>query len=178
MTKWCPSAGAAIVAVLLVPGAAMAQATKPAPSAPNAAAKAPDARESNLRAYVELLRSDIRAQKVALITEVMQFTEDEDRKFWPVYREYEAELGRINDERLQNIDTYSRSYTALTDAVADQLVTKALDLEARRAALKQKFYAKLKTTISPRTAARALQVESPILLLLDLQVAASLPIAE
>jgi hypothetical protein len=167
-----------MVVALLVPGAAMAQATKPAQPAPKAAAKAPDARELNLQAYVELMRSDLRKQKVALITEVMQFTEDEDRKFWPVYREYEAELGRINDERLQNIETYSRSFSALNDAVADQLMTKALDLEARRAALKQKFYSKLKTTISPLTAARALQVESQILLLLDLQVAASLPIAE
>ena len=36
----------------------------------------------------------------------------------------------------------------------------------------------LKGAMSPKTAARALQVESQILLLLDLQVAASLPVAE
>ena len=33
----------------------------------------------NLRAYVELLRADVRAQKVAFITELMEFTDAEDK---------------------------------------------------------------------------------------------------
>ena len=44
----------------------------------------------NLSAYAELLRSDVRALKVAIITEVMGFTEAEDRAFWPIYRDYDA----------------------------------------------------------------------------------------
>jgi len=45
-------------------------------------------------------------------------------------------------------------------------------------ALKQKFFTQLKGAMSPKTAARAMQVENQILLLLDLQVASSLPVAE
>jgi hypothetical protein len=52
-----------------------------------------------------------------------------------------------------------------------------LDLEGRRNALKEKYYAKLKTALPARTAARALQVENQIKLLVDLQIAASLPVA-
>ena len=37
----------------------------------------------NLSAYAELLRSDVRTQKVAIITEVMGFNEAEDKAFWP-----------------------------------------------------------------------------------------------
>ncbi len=84
-----------------------------------ASRRTPTSREANLRAYVELLRSDIRAQKVAIITEVMQFTEAEDAKFWPVYREYETELAKINDDRIALIKQYADSYTSLTDATAD-----------------------------------------------------------
>ena len=69
-----------------------------------------EARERNLRAYVELLRSDLRTQKVAVITEMMQFTEAEDAAFWPIYREYELELSRLNDERLAAIETYAKIY--------------------------------------------------------------------
>jgi len=158
---------------------AMAQGAKPAQPAPRAVASATNSgREQNLKTYIELLRSDLRTQKVAVITQVMGFTEAEDQAFWPVYRQYELELAKLNDERIQNIETYSRTYTNLSDTVANDLVTKALDLEARRAALKQKFYSQLKAVMSPKTAARALQVESQILLLLDLQIAASLPVAE
>jgi len=137
-----------------------------------------ETRETNLHAYTELLRSDLRSQKVAIITEIMQFTDDEDAKFWPVYREYEAELAKLNDERLALIKDYATSYANITDAVADRLAKGALDLEGRRHALKVKYYDRFKAVVSPRTAARFLQVENQILLLMDLQIAASLPVVQ
>lgn len=139
---------------------------------------ADETRDLNLRAYTELLRSDIRAQKVAIITELMQFTEKENDAFWPVYRGYEGELSKINDDRLALINEYAGVYTKLTDAVADRLARRALDLEAQRHALKVKYYDRFTSVLSPKTAARFLQVENQILLLLDLQIAASLPIVE
>jgi hypothetical protein len=36
--------------------------------------------------------------------------------FWPVYKKYEAELVKLNDERLQVIRNYSDNWTRLTDA--------------------------------------------------------------
>jgi len=148
-----------------------------APSARAQAANA-DTRDRNLRAYAELLRSDLRAQKVAVITEVMEFTEAEDAAFWPVYREYETELAKINDDRMALIKDYAMGYDALTDATADGFAVRALGLEARRHALLERFYARFKAVVPAKTAARFLQVEHQILLLLDLQIAASLPIAE
>jgi hypothetical protein len=151
-----------------------------------AAAQAPPAqpladdevRERNLRAYTELLRSDLRTQKVAVITELMQFTEAEDKAFWPIYREYELEVTRLNDERLGAFETYSKVYNKLTEATANELMVKVLDLESRRTALKQKYYGKLKSALSPLTAAKVLQIENQIALLIDLQIAAALPVAQ
>ena len=140
-------------------------------------AGASETRETNMRAYAELLRSDIRAQKVAIITEVMQFSEEEDAKFWPVYREYETQLAKINDDRFAGIKEYAVAYDKLTDEVADRLAKLALDLEARRHTLKAQFYDRFKSALSAKTAARFLQVENQILLLLDLQIAAALPVA-
>ena len=143
-----------------------------------AAARADDTRARNLSAYVQLLRSDIREQKVALISGMMQFSEADDQKFWPVYREYEGDLSAINDERLALIKEYAQTYEKMTDEIANRLAHAVLDLEARRNALKTKYYERLTTILPARTAARVLQVENQILLLLDLQIAASLPIVE
>ena len=139
---------------------------------------AAETRELNLRAYVELLRSDLRGQKVAVISEVMQFTDAEDAAFWPVYREYETELATINTDRMALIKDYAMGYETLTDATADGLALRALGLEAKRQALLERFYTRFKAVVPPKTAARFLQVEHQILLLLDLQIAASLPIVE
>ena len=162
---------AAIAAVAFAAGT-MAQ-TSPAVQLPR-----DEAREMNLRAYTELLRSDVRAQKVAVFTQMMAFTESEDAAFWPIYREHELELSRLNDERLAAIEAYAKAYTSLTPTVADQLAQKALDLEARRTALKQKYYKQVKAALSPIRAAQALQIENQIQLLVDLQVAASLPLVK
>ena len=146
--------------------------------AAQAPASADTTRARNLQAYVELLRSDIRDQKVALISGMMQFSEEDDAKFWPVYREYEQELSSINDERLALIREYATAYEQMTDEIANRLAHTALDLEARRNALKTKYYERLTAILPARTAARVLQVENQILLLLDLQIAAALPVIE
>jgi hypothetical protein len=160
----------ATLALLALSPAAWAQGTKPAP--------ANDAREANLRAYVELLRSDVRFERVAIITEMMQFTEAEDEKFWPVYREYETALSKLNDDRLALIKEYAAAYQNITDEVADRLARGALDLEGRRHSLKVQYYDRFKSVLSPKTAARFLQVENQILLIIDLQIAASLPVVQ
>jgi hypothetical protein len=130
----------------------------------------------NLTAYAELLRSDVRAQKVAIITEVMGFTESEDAAFWPIYREYDVEMAKLGDERVAMIAEYAGNYSKMTDAIAEKLAAKALDLEARRQAVRAKCYERVKAAVSPRTALRFLQVEHQLQLLIDLQIAASLPI--
>ena len=86
------------------------------PAQARAQAKAPPPSESetktlNLSAYAELLRSDVRAQKVAIITEVMGFTEAEDKAFWPIYREYDVEMAKLGDERVAMIAEYAGNYS-------------------------------------------------------------------
>ena len=81
--------------------------------------RADEAKSLNLTAYAELLRSDVRAEKVAILTEVMGFTEAEDAAFWPIYREYDGEMAKLGDQRLALITDYANEYATLTDAAAD-----------------------------------------------------------
>ena len=131
----------------------------------------------NLSAYAELLRQDVRTMKVAIITEVVGFTEEEDRAFWPIYREYDLEMSKLADERVRMIRDYAADFATITDERAASLAATALDLEARRNAAKAKCYERVKTALSPRTALRFLQVEHQLQLLIDLQIAAALPVA-
>lgn len=132
----------------------------------------------NLTAYAELLRSDVRAEKVAIITEVMGFTEAEDAAFWPIYRAYDAEMAKLGDERVALIADYAKNYGQMTDEAADRLALKAIDLDAKRGAALAKCYADVKKGLSAATALRFLQVESQLQHIIDLQIAASLPLSK
>ncbi len=138
----------------------------------------PQAKSLNLSAYAELLRSDLRAQKVAILTQMMGFTEAEDAAFWPIYREYEVEMAKLGDERAALIAEYARNYSQLTDALAEKLGSQAIDLEARRQTVKARCYERVKKALPARTALRFLQVEHQMLLLIDLQISAALPIVQ
>lgn len=150
----------------------------PAIAAAQQSTSSTDTTSLNLTAYAELLRADVRAEKVAILVEVMGFSDEDDKKFWPLYREYDAELTKLSDERVALIADYAAQYDALTDAGADKLAARALDLEARRQAVKAKYYQRIKGVLSPRTALRFLQVEHQLQLIIDLQISAALPVAK
>jgi hypothetical protein len=130
----------------------------------------------NLRAYMELLRTDVRKQKINLMGQVMQFDTEEAAKFWPIYNEYDAELTRIGDNKLAMIKKYSDNYENMTDAVADELIRSAIQIDQQRHDLKVKYYERMKGAIGGISAARFIQVENQLLMLIDLQVASSLPV--
>jgi hypothetical protein len=138
----------------------------------------PQSRTKNLAEYAELLRSDVRAQKVAIISEVMDFTEAQSAAFWPIYRDYDGEMTKLGDERVALIDEYAQNFDTLTDQTADALATKAIDLDTRRRAALAKCYDRVKKATSAKTALQFLQVEHQLQLIIDLQISAALPIAK
>lgn len=137
-----------------------------------------DGRESNIKAYVDLLRKDLKKDKVAVLTEIMDLTPEEAAKFWPIYSDYDNELTKLGDERIAFFRMYVDNYAALTNEQATTIVNGLLDVQARRTALQKKFFQRVSEALNPKLAARFVQVEHQLLLVLDLQVAASLPVVE
>jgi hypothetical protein len=173
-----PSGGHIVRRIISITAILAASAAAVAAQAPSATP--PGEKESqtlNLSAYAELLRSDVRAEKVAIITMVMGFTEAEDAAFWPIYRRYDLEMSKLGDERVAMIRDYAASFDTLTDATAEKLAARAIDLQARRSAATARCYEEVKKALSARTALRFLQVEHQLQLLIDLQIASALPVA-
>ena len=137
-----------------------------------------DAREQNFRAYVTLLRTDIKAERKDIINAIMQFNDSDATKFWPIFQQYDAELTTIGDGRMKLIVDYARNYENLTNEQADALMSKAFDLEAQRAILKKKYFDKMKAQLSATQAAKFFLVENQIQHIIDLQISASLPVVQ
>ncbi|HMG32723.1 MAG TPA: hypothetical protein VKM94_02200 [Blastocatellia bacterium] len=156
----------------------LAQAKKPAKATPPAESQpaASDAQQKNIQAYIELIRSNVRQEKAQLMGEVMLLSAADASKFWPIYSEYDDELYKLNNLRRDNIQEYARSYASLTDAKADELIKNAMDYQRQRSELLGKYYERFKQALGAITAARFVQVEHQLLLIIDLQIAASLPI--
>lgn len=131
-----------------------------------------------IESYIQLMRADVKAKKVAIITERMEFTEGESAVFWPLYREYEFELSKLGDTRVALIKEYAEHYYTLGNEKAKELAKKFFDLEKRRTSLKRKYYRKMEKGLPARTVSKFFQVEHRINLMIDVQLAAQLPLIE
>jgi len=130
----------------------------------------------NVQAYIELLRSDVRQQKAEVMGSVMRLSAADAAKFWPIYSQYDAELNKLSDLRVANIQEYGRNYDQMTSEKADELVRNALAYRKQRSELLAKYYERVQQELGAITAARFIQVEDQLLLIIDLQIDSSLPI--
>ena len=144
--------------------------------APPRAGASPE--DFGFRNFEEVIRADMRAKHAELITKVMQFTGKEAEAFWPIFRDYERELMKLNDEKLKILKEYIQSYESLTEEKVYELAERALDYEAGRVKLKRHYFKKFSKALSPKTAAKFFQVENQVQMLIDLQIASELPLAK
>lgn len=131
---------------------------------------------SEMDKYIEMLRNDVRTAKVRIITEALEMNSTQSDKFWPIQREYETALAKLQDERIAMIKQYAADYESMNDAKATALMNHALKLQDQRSALLKKYAGKVSKGVSPVIAARYVQVEAFVQSLVDVQVRSEIPL--
>jgi hypothetical protein len=135
-------------------------------------------KELNTQAYIQLLHADLSAKKEQIVRETMQLNDQQGAIFWPIYRQYQAEQSKLITDKLAIVADYSGNFSTMTDDRADQLAQQLMQIDEKRMALREKYYATMKKALSPILAVRFFQVEQQLQLIVDLQIAANLPIVE
>lgn len=159
-----------VAAVCLACLGYLVQTVEPAP--------AREAGEGMSESDFELMRSDIRTKKASLIADRMKFTDREASAFWPVYRQYEADLAAINDKKVSIIKDYLSRHDALTDQQAKQLAEEVFDVDQKTLDLRTKCFGALDKLLPGKTIVRWLQLERRLQLLVDAQLAKDLPVIQ
>jgi hypothetical protein len=137
-----------------------------------------ESKELNERAYVRLLRSDLKTKKEAIIKEDMQLTPQQAAAFWPIYKNYDAEQNKLIDQKLGVFQDYAQNFMTMNDEKADQIAQKVIALDDQRLALRKKYYQLMKSAIPTVLVVRFFHVENQIQSLMDLQIDSTLPIVE
>lgn len=136
------------------------------------------AQDSNLDSDIQVLRSNIRADRAKLISDNMKLSDAEAKAFWPVYQNYETDLAKLNDKKVELIKEYDDSYDQMTDEQAKSLTDRNLAIEKQRIALKEDYFRRFSKAVPAKTAARFMQIDNRIDLLLNVQLASAIPIVE
>ena len=129
------------------------------------------------RAYFEVLRSQLNADKVAVYNQALELTPAEAKKFWPIYRDYDRELATLSDQKLELVrDFFARQKDgALTDKASAEIADKWLKNVQARLDLWKKYHKKISKAVSPTRAAQFLQLEHQVSLFIDIGIASEMP---
>jgi hypothetical protein len=125
---------------------------------------------------IAVLRQDIQADKTEIITRNMNFTDEQSKAFWPVYREYAHEQQKIGDQRVALIKDYAENYDKIDDTQADSYIQRVVKFDEASASHRKKYIPKFKKAIGAKQTAKFLQVDNRLTLLVNVQLAALLPI--
>lgn len=137
-----------------------------------------ESQELNTEAYIRLLRTDLDTCKEQIVKETMQLDDKQAKIFWPIYKEYTAELDKLGDKKLEIIQEYATNFVSMTNEKADELAQRVMALDDQKIALLRKYYGLMKQSLPGILVARFFQVENQIQLLADLKMASNLPIIE
>jgi hypothetical protein len=125
---------------------------------------------------IQLLRSDLQAAKNQVIADTMKFTEAESTAFWPVYRDYTHDQNVIADKRLQVIKDYAKSYDTMDNAKAKDMVQRMMNVDDELLNLREKYWPKFEQALGAKRAAKFYQVDNRLSLMINLQLAAQIPL--
>jgi hypothetical protein len=125
---------------------------------------------------IQLLRSDVQAEKHDIIAHTMAFTDQESAAFWPVYRDYARDQQVIGDDRWKLIKSYADNYDTMDDAKADELAKQMFSIDSRTVTLRESYWPKFEKVLGPKRAAKFYQVDNRLTLMINLKLSSEIPL--
>ena len=128
-------------------------------------------------ANTQELNAALQADKRQIVLDTLALTPQQLEKFMPIYDEYQAERKIImtNASNLNN-RLFVADYGGMTDVESKDIMKQAFKLRHDRLSLLEKTAGKLEKKLPATKVAQFVQVENKIQALLDVALAASVPI--
>lgn len=136
----------------------------------------PGVQKMSLDTYIELMRTDLRAQKKAAVSKAMELTPEQEKVFWPIYNDYEHDFVKLTDVGMGIVKDYSKVYLNMTDAAAKDIMDRFLQNQSDKLKLRKTYARKLEKALSARIAARFLQADAVLTKMIELQIDSQIPL--
>ena len=125
---------------------------------------------------INLVRSVIKADRKAVVTEVLQLTPAEAEKFWPLYNDYRAEMDKVGDGLVKLVKEYAGYYPNIPEGRAKTMLKDMLELEDKQVDTREKFFKKFGKVLPADKNLRFAQVENRLDLAVKVNLAANIPL--
>ncbi len=127
---------------------------------------------------MEVLYQKLKADKKLLVAENMGLTDDEGKKFWPLYDDYQKELDKVNRDLGKTIREYAEAYNKgpVPNDQAKKLMGQVIAIDEAEVKLKRTYAEKIGRVLPTAKTARYIQIESKIRALVKAELAKEIPL--
>jgi len=127
---------------------------------------------------IELTRKIVAKQRNDLVLEKMGLTVHEEKKFFGIYNEYRDEMKPLLDKEVKLLTDYADTYVNnnLSDDQAITFAKTLLELKAEKIVLRQKYLDRFSKMVSPKHAARFIQLENKLDAIMNYDLARKVPL--
>jgi hypothetical protein len=127
---------------------------------------------------LEVTRAALKTEKKAMIAEVMSLTPEESEPFWALYNEFQGKLYTANTKYLNIINEFAANFDNLSGEKANDLMKRLFAYDTEILKLKKTYFKKFQKVLSPQKTLMYFQAENKIDVLIDFEMAASIPILD
>ncbi len=119
------------------------------------------------------------SRNIALIIN-LDFTAEENDKFWPLYEEYRQKIGGVRERKLSLINEYAARYRddTVDDEFADRAIEDLIKIQIDTAKIRGKYWKKFRRIIPATKAARFYQLENKMDAEVEYILAGGVPLIE
>ena len=132
--------------------------------------------QMNLNDYLALAKEDLAVQTKKLMLVNMQLSEEEGKKYWPIYDAYFAERSKMMDKAFEMYKVIGKKYGSMTNEDAANIAETFFKLEDDLSQLEKDTYKKIAEELSYLRGIQFLQIQRQINTLLRLQRSSQLPL--
>ena len=134
--------------------------------------------QTSVNTMIEVTRSDIQADRKAIVAHNLPLTEAQSAAFWPVYNSYRAELNRLGDRLWALVTDFAKNYQTLTDDKAATFTSEMLSIQNHIATTKSEYQAKFTAVLPAKLVMRFYQIDNKLDAILMMDAASGIPLAK
>ncbi len=141
-------------------------------------ASAQEATPAEIEETVSMVRSFMVAEREVMIDAELGLSTAEANAFWPIYENYRAEMGAIQDRYGRLIVEFSANYDTMTEELAERFLDEYFAVLADTVEVRQGYVERFREAISLQKLVRLYQMENKIDAIAELELVLDVPLAE
>ncbi len=131
---------------------------------------------ADLEPGIKMLRDEVGQDRRDMVASAMLLTPSEGEIFWPLYDQYRAAQHKLGDKKIRLISDFAANRDTMTEEQAEKLTKDALAIEKKKISIKEDYVAKMLKVLSARTVARFFQIDNKLDAVVDVGLAAKVPL--